>query len=674
MYSVIDLFAGAGGLSLGFQQTKKYSIKVAFENNPVMQTTYKKNHPHVEVRGDVCNADYSEIKKKYGEIDVVIGGPPCQGFSNANRQRNHAISHNNSLVKEYIRAILELKPKAFIMENVSMLKSDVHRFYLSEKDIDLVESGAIETKKTSILLLDKIYLFDGVMDLVQSKQAMKEYLWSDFDYSELNVVYKATKNSQKLLKVLEKHEKHLTVIAKKHVLVNDKSQIRKADAEAFSLLLNYYHDKVLTPDFRKTIEPAIMYQRMLKYALEILDNNLIVDNYSLECGLSAEIRSFAVFDYLKVLLGTGDGNKGYCIKADVLNAADFGAPQKRKRFVIAGIRKDIATEVQLPQGKFEGGPYRTVHDAISDLEDVDPILKTEDDLGIQLERKDDLSDLAKDLRDSTILKNHLITKTTDIAMRRFKSLNQGENFHALADSMKINTYTDISRTQNTIYLRLDYGKPSGTVVNVRKSMWIHPVKDRAVSVREAARLQTFPDSFVFMGSKDKQYQQVGNAVPPIMAKAIAKKLANQLEKYNQTCKMADNHSKAVRSKNMSHIRSTNTKPEIAVRKYLFSQGFRYRKNVKKLPGCPDIVLPKYKTVIFVNGCFWHKHDCSKFVWPTSNQEYWFSKIKRNVERDKKNYSLLKSQGWKVLIVWECQLNKKKFDATMDQLILDIKDN
>ena len=122
--------------------------------------------------------------------------------------------------------------------------------------------------------------------------------------------------------------------------------------------------------------------------------------------------------------------------------------------------------------------------------------------------------------------------------------------------------------------------------------------------------------------------------------------------------MADNHSKAVRSKNMSHIRSTDTKPEIAVRRYLFSQGFRYRKNVKKIPGCPDIVLPKYKTVIFVNGCFWHKHDCSKFVWPTSNQEYWFSKIKRNVERDKKNYSLLKSQGWKVLIVWECQLNKK----------------
>ena len=84
MYKVVDLFAGAGGLSLGFMQTKKFDIKVAFENNPSMQKTYKLNHPGVDVRGDVCKADYKEIGKKYGKIDVVIGGPPCQGFSNAN--------------------------------------------------------------------------------------------------------------------------------------------------------------------------------------------------------------------------------------------------------------------------------------------------------------------------------------------------------------------------------------------------------------------------------------------------------------------------------------------------------------------------------------------------------------------------------------------------------------
>ncbi|WP_350336727.1 DNA mismatch endonuclease Vsr [[Clostridium] symbiosum] len=136
--------------------------------------------------------------------------------------------------------------------------------------------------------------------------------------------------------------------------------------------------------------------------------------------------------------------------------------------------------------------------------------------------------------------------------------------------------------------------------------------------------------------------------------------------------MADTHTKEIRSKNMSHIRSTNSKPEEVVRKYLFSQGFRYRKNDKGLPGKPDIVLPKYKTVIFVNGCFWHKHDCPRFVWPASNQEYWIPKILRNVERDKENYTALENKGWRVLVVWECELKKKVRDGTLEKLCIDIK--
>ena len=119
--------------------------------------------------------------------------------------------------------------------------------------------------------------------------------------------------------------------------------------------------------------------------------------------------------------------------------------------------------------------------------------------------------------------------------------------------------------------------------------------------------------------------------------------------------------------NMSHIRSKNSKPEELVRKYLFSKGFRYRKNVKTLPGCPDIVLPKYKTVIFVNGCFWHKHDCPRFVWPSTNEEYWRPKIMGNVERDKRNLAELQQLSWTVLTVWECELKKKVIDATLDQL-------
>lgn len=136
--------------------------------------------------------------------------------------------------------------------------------------------------------------------------------------------------------------------------------------------------------------------------------------------------------------------------------------------------------------------------------------------------------------------------------------------------------------------------------------------------------------------------------------------------------MADNHSKEVRSINMSHIRSTNSKPEEIVRKYLFAEGFRYRKNVKKLPGCPDIVLPKYKTVIFVNGCFWHKHDCPRFVWPSSNQDYWRPKILRNVERDNQSRKELETLGWKVITVWECELKKNVLNEALGKLIAELK--
>lgn len=136
--------------------------------------------------------------------------------------------------------------------------------------------------------------------------------------------------------------------------------------------------------------------------------------------------------------------------------------------------------------------------------------------------------------------------------------------------------------------------------------------------------------------------------------------------------MADNHTKEVRSRNMSHIRSTNTKPEETARKYLFSKGFRYRKNVRDLPGRPDIVLPKYRTVIFINGCFWHKHNCPRFVWPSTNRDYWEPKILKNVERDQKNQESLAELGWRVIVIWECQLKKKDLESTMNAVISEIR--
>ena len=528
-YSVIDLFAGAGGLSLGFMQTNKYDIKVAFENNPDMQATYKKNHPNVEVLGDVCKANYQDIIKKYGMIDVVIGGPPCQGFSNANRQKNHAVSQNNMLVKQYIRAILEIKPKAFVMENVSMLCSEVHRFYMEHGDESTVIKYGISVKNTPIHLLDTRFLFDSAIDIVQSETEIEKYLWTEEDYSELNVIYKSSKNITKLKKAFEKHKTKLLRAAETQLKNKSNDYITLTTRKAFKAIKSYYNGKMPLENIAAIIEPAIMIQRMLSKAKEIFQNNLLVDSYSLEDGLFVNIRSFAVFDYLKSILSGPENN--YVINSGVICAADYGAPQKRKRFVVMGIKRSIAAKVALPKGRYDEDEYRTVRDAIADLETIQPVYDIEDDeKGIKIDSIDDLSDLAASLRNSKVLRNHIITKTTDTAMERFKVIKQGQNFHSLDEKLKTNTYTDVSRTQNTIYLRLNYDEPSGTVVNVRKSMWIHPTLNRAISVREAARLQTFPDSFIFCGTKDKQYQQVGNAVPPIMAKSIAKKLAQTLTK------------------------------------------------------------------------------------------------------------------------------------------------
>lgn len=127
----------------------------------------------------------------------------------------------------------------------------------------------------------------------------------------------------------------------------------------------------------------------------------------------------------------------------------------------------------------------------------------------------------------------------------------------------------------------------------------------------------------------------------------------------------DVHDKETRSYNMSRIKGKNTKPEELVRKFLFSQGFRYRKNDARLPGTPDIVLPKYKTVIFVNGCFWHGHsNCKYFVVPKTNTEFWLNKIETNRQRDARKTFELQSLGWRVIVLWECQLKKNVVDETL----------
>lgn len=139
--------------------------------------------------------------------------------------------------------------------------------------------------------------------------------------------------------------------------------------------------------------------------------------------------------------------------------------------------------------------------------------------------------------------------------------------------------------------------------------------------------------------------------------------------------MADCHTKEQRSRNMASIHSVSTKPELRLRHALWYQGFRYRVNDKRLPGRPDIVLPKYRTVIFVHGCFWHGHkDCKYYTVPQTNTEFWMAKVARNQERDQEVWRKLEAKGWSVVIVWECQLKKANLDDTVARVSAEIVRN
>ncbi len=137
--------------------------------------------------------------------------------------------------------------------------------------------------------------------------------------------------------------------------------------------------------------------------------------------------------------------------------------------------------------------------------------------------------------------------------------------------------------------------------------------------------------------------------------------------------MADVHNPEVRSYNMSRIRAKDSMPELLVRKFLHSKGFRFRIHDKHFPGKPDIVLPKYRTIILVHGCFWHGHNgCKRFVMPKSRQDYWIQKIENNIRRDDKNKLEMLQKGWRVITVWECELKKEPREKTLSNLEKELR--
>ncbi|WP_214834894.1 DNA cytosine methyltransferase [Exiguobacterium sp. E4787] len=559
-YNIIDLFAGAGGLSNGFEQTNRFKVIAAVELNDAAQSTFIKNHnnnPNIILKtsdtgeSDITKIDFTQLKL-IPEQTVVVGGPPCQGFSNANRQKNYLISGNNQLVKEYVRAIKEIEPVAFLMENVRSMNSSVHKFFVTkssssdENDFSSIKHlNKISTKKTPIYKRDTI-------DLLASKNMLIINLL--YNFSALSEVPKPIVSNPTYLSFLRTLQRRfekdgMLYINKTKEFANIESILESIKNDTFrtdkelEFILSVKNSLIYLLkgrlDSKELLQPLILfneYNNFLVRCQELKDENIecmklnTVRDKNDYFIIQAEVYSYNIVEYLYHIFTY----YGYKVSSDVLDSSNFGVPQKRKRFIMIGIKSN-KSELSLP--KNVNKTLYTVEDAIKDLENIEPqkdVIHYNNQIynvdNNSLKSFELLHYYRKHLEGSKILYNHINTNSTPLIQTRYNEIREkkGKNFHSLSDDLK-SSYKDAKRTQNTVYLRLDYNEPSPTVVNVRKSMWQHPTKARALSIREAARLQSFQDSYVFYGRKDEQYQQVGNAVPPLLAKALAQHILNLLD-------------------------------------------------------------------------------------------------------------------------------------------------
>lgn len=209
-------------------------------------------------------------------------------------------------------------------------------------------------------------------------------------------------------------------------------------------------------------------------------------------------------------------NLGYETNSSILNAADFGVPQKRSRFFIVGHKKSKGG-IKFDFDKLEKQPHISVEEALHDL----PHLSNGEKLENSLYKSSPQSNFVKLMRkNKKKVSQNFVTVNKPHIIERYKVIKQGENWEAAKKRGLLNSYSSTKHTHSGIYKRLEANKPSVTIANYRKSMLIHPYENRGLSLREAARLQSFPDDFIFEGSLSFQQQQVGNAVPPLLAKAI----------------------------------------------------------------------------------------------------------------------------------------------------------
>ncbi|HFK1681934.1 TPA: DNA cytosine methyltransferase [Bacillus tropicus] len=567
-YKIIDLFAGAGGLSNGFEQTGRFEIVGAVEINKEAVETYICNHrnnkdiiikPKNSEISDISSIDFNEFITQKG-IDpsetVVIGGPPCQGFSNANRQKNYLISGNNQLVKEYARAIDTVRPVAFLMENVKTMSSPTHKFFVTEhvedsiymysserhlSDISGDEEPFWQEDELILLETDRVE-YGNLLNQILNATCMQPFITSEMELSRIRSVVRKLKKKKLYNPIGPKEKKELKEIQK---IIKSLSEYKFGELQDEERLVNIVNETI--ESFKKLIQGNnesneetlaslqgfVEVNQLLRYLRELeeerivkLGDPLVLVDQKLK--VIVKVKSYNIVVYLEKFFK----HLGYEVAKGTVHSNDYFVPQKRQRFMILGIKSSATQykEIKFPE-RYTQIDF-TVRDAIGDLEGITPAKSIEShkiDYNIEL-NKTVMQHYYRSGMNDNVIYNHINTDSEPLSQQRFEEIKRtdGKNFHSLSSELKDVSYTDASRTQNTVYLRLNYDTPSPTVINVRKSMWQHPTKATALSIREAARLQSFKDNYIFKGSKDRQYQQIGNAVPPLMARAIAEKMLHYL--------------------------------------------------------------------------------------------------------------------------------------------------
>lgn len=321
---------------------------------------------------------------------------------------------------------------------------------------------------------------------------------------------------------------------------------------------------------------------------------------------------------------------GYIFEYREVNIADYGVPQRRKRLVMVG---SLLGSIEIALGT---NTKVTVRDILGNLESVnvtnDPV-------------------------------HRIFPVHTEAVQKRIElTPRNGGSRNDLPDEYILECHKKEGVGFNDVYGRLKWDDISSTItggcLNPSKGRFLHPEENRCISAREAAMLQTFPQKYIFPVdiSRSAIALMIGNALPPEFCRQQAKNIINYLDVFF----MSDVYDEDKRSEIMSHVKNKGTAPELYVRKLLCELGYNhYRLKTSKLNCSPDIVFPSLKKAIFVNGCFWHGHDCSRGALPKSNVDFWRNKINKNIERDKANHEELRNSKWDYLVIWQCEIKIKK---------------